>query len=249
MAKFFGFDIGGSSIKAAPVNTSDGALLSPVESLALPEPTTPTAVLSAIQDHLKRNDWRKGFGVGFPGVVDRGRTITACHMGSGWEDLNLFDQLQSLTTGSVALLNDADAAGLAEMQFGAGRDLNNPEGGSVLMVTFGTGIGTAIFHGGVLYPNTEFGHSELNGADAEKTASARVRTRLDLDWPEWAERVNLFLVEMEKLLSPDRIIIGGGVSENFPRFQPYLKARADLRPAQLANCAGLVGAALAASRV
>jgi len=248
MAQVFGFDIGGSSIKAAPVDIDNGELSSPPQTLPLPEPTTPRTVLSIIGNHLENMKWQRAFGVGYPGVVDQGRTLTGCHMDAGWKGHDFLAQLQKLSPGPVALLNDADAAGLAEMHFGAGRDMNRASGGSVLMITLGTGIGTAIFRGGVLYPNTELGHIELDGADAEDTAAASVRTRLNLDWPEWGDRVNRYLQEMERLLTPDLIIIGGGVSEKFDMFQSHLKTRAEIRVAQLTNSAGLVGAALAASR-
>ncbi len=247
MNHVLGFDIGGSSIKSAPVDIDSGKLLSPAQSLILPEPTTPPAVLLTIATHLKKLNWQHPFGVGFPGVVEGGRTITACHMGVGWVGHDFLEQLQPLSSHVVTLLNDADAAGVAEMRFGAGADMNQPECGTVLLITLGTGIGTALFCGGRLYPNTELGHIELNGSDAEDTAAASVRTKLNLDWPEWGKRVNRYLEEMERLLSPDRIIVGGGVSEHFSSFQPYLQTRAELMPAQLVNNAGIVGAALAAA--
>lgn len=242
-----GFDIGGSSIKTAPVDLDSGRLLTPAERLPLPEPPTPGTVIRTIRSHLERLDWRQPFGVGYPGVIMGGRTITACHMGTGWIGHDFLRDLALLSEHPVALLNDADAAGLAEMRFGAGKDMNSPEGGTVLLLTLGTGIGSALFRGGVLVPNTEFGHIELNGADAEDTAAASVRTERNLDWPDWGKRVNRYLEEMEKLLSPDRIIIGGGVSEYFDRFQPFLRTRAELVAAQYVNDAGLVGAALAAA--
>jgi len=247
MKKALGFDIGGSAIKTAPVDIDSGRLVHPAEFLSLPEPNTPAAVLATIRSHLEKLDWRDPFGVGFPGVIDQGRTLTACHLGTGWIGRNFLGDLQSLSDHPVALLNDADAAGLAEMHFGAGKDMNHPKAGTVLLLTLGTGIGSALFRGGVLFPNTELGHIELNGVDAEDTAAASVRTRLNLDWPEWGKRVNRYLQEMEKLFTPNRIIIGGGVSEQFARFEPFLKTRAELVPAKLVNDAGLVGAALATS--
>lgn len=247
MNKALGFDIGGSSIKTAPVDIDTGKLLSPPQSLILPEPTTPPSVLSTIRSHLDKLNWASPFGVGFPGVVSRGRTITACHMGTGWIGHDFLSDLNNLSSHPVALLNDADAAGIAEMFFGAGKDMNQSQGGTVLLLTLGTGIGSALFRSGMLFPNTELGHIELNGTDAENTAAASVRTEMNLDWPEWGKRVNRYLEEMEKLLTPDRIIIGGGVSENFKRFQPYLNTRAELVPAKFTNNAGLIGAALAAA--
>jgi polyphosphate glucokinase len=247
MEEALGFDIGGSSIKTATVDTDSGKLLSSVTQLPLPEPSTPPAVLKLIAVHLEKLDWQEPFGVGYPGVIQRGCTMTACHMGSGWIGCNFLAQLQTLSKQAVALLNDADAAALAEMRFGAGSDMNNPDGGTVLLITLGTGIGTALFRKGVLFPNTELGHIEMDGAEAEDTAAASQRSELNLDWAAWGKRVNRYLEEMEKLLWPDRIIVGGGVSEHFDRFRPYLKTRAELQSAQLINNAGVVGAALAAS--
>ena len=240
------FDIGGSSIKTAIVDTSTGQLVSEPHSLVLPQPPNPQNLLTTLAAEMEGIGRPMPIGVGYPGVIVEGVTLSAAHMDKSFIGYNLLDSLHRLTDQPVGLINDADAAGLAEMAFGAGKDLNHPDAATVLMLTLGTGIGSAFFHGGKLFPNTEFGHIELEGGDAEDWAAASVRTREKLDWPQWCERLNRYLTEMEKLVSPVRIILGGGVSENFELFRSYLKSRAEIRVAALGNSAGVIGAALAA---
>jgi polyphosphate glucokinase len=177
-------------------------------------------------------------------VVINGVAITAVHLSKEWLNKNVSKTLADKINMPVTVLNDADAAGLAEIKFGAGRRYQ--ERGVVLMLTLGTGIGSALFVGGRLVPNTEFGHVYIEGVEAETMAAASRRTVENLSWEIWGGRVNRVLVEMEKLLSPELIILGGGVSENFDKFSPYLKTQADLARAMLGNDAGIIGAAVAA---
>jgi len=241
-----GIDIGGSAIKVAPVNTTTGKLLSESDSTPLPIPSTPNAVAEIIRKYIEHLKWTSPIGVGYPGVIQNGCTHSAAHMGEQWLGFDFLALLHEVTDQPVGLINDADAAGLAEMQFGAGIDRNCDSGGTVLMLTFGTGIGSAFFQNGILFPNTEFGHIETDGTDAENLAAASIRTKLALDWEDWGSRVNRYLNEMEKLVSPDRIIIGGGISENFELFLTYLNVKAELVPAAFCNTAGIIGAAMTA---
>jgi polyphosphate glucokinase len=240
-----GFDIGGSSIKFAVVDTHTGKIAGEVSTILLPQPATPEALLAIIRDALHNLAWSGPFGVGYPGVIRDDRTLSAAHMDKSFIGHRWLDDLRTLSSKSVALINDADAAGLAEVRFGAARDYSQPNSGTVLVATLGTGIGTAFFHGGRLFPNTEFGHIQMGDREAEQWAAGAVRVREQLEWPDYGQRVNLFLQEMERLLSPDLIVLGGGVSENFELFRPYLQVSCEVAPALLGNTAGLIGAALA----
>ncbi|RKX21638.1 MAG: ROK family protein, partial [Candidatus Zixiibacteriota bacterium] len=166
-----GFDIGGAAIKVAPVNTTTGELVSETETIPLPNPPTPDAIADIIRKSIERLKWTSPIGIGYPGVIRNGYTHSAAHMGEQWLGFDFLTLLHEITDQPVGLINDADAAGLAEMQFGAGKDRNCAGGGTVLMLTFGTGIGSAFFHNGVLFPNTEFGHIEIEGAEAENRAA------------------------------------------------------------------------------
>jgi polyphosphate glucokinase len=239
-----GLDIGGSSIKAAVVDLATGRLLTETDTITLPKPPDPDKIVPVIVRAVNNHHWTGPVGVGFPGIVKNGRVFSAANLTPAWLQLDLLSVLSNALPQPVSVINDADAAGLAEMRFGAGTDRNCSGGGSVLILTLGTGIGSALFRDGVLYPNTEFGHIELDGVDAETNAAASVRTRLGLDWPDWGARLNCYLQKMEFLLSPDRIILGGGVSENFDKFSAFLALRAEVRVAALSNTAGLIGATL-----
>ncbi len=243
--QILGVDIGGSGIKGAPVDTSTGTLLKPRHRIKTPKGAAPddvARVLTAIADHFS---WRGPIGCAFPAVVKGGRTLTAANIDRGWIGLDAQTFLSEQSGRSVTLLNDADAAGIAEMAFGAGHD----ERGLVFMLTFGTGIGSALFHQGRLVPNTELGHLEIRKKEAERRASDRVRKKKGLDWEAWASRVSEFLGRLEDLFWPDLFIIGGGVSKKHEAFIPLLETRTRVVPAQLRNDAGIVGAALAASRL
>ncbi|GIH28456.1 polyphosphate glucokinase [Acrocarpospora phusangensis] len=232
-----GIDIGGSGIKGAPVDTKTGELVEERHRIPTPQPSTPDAVADVVQKIVKHFSWTGPIGLTFPGVVVNGEIRTAANVDSSWIGV----EGRALFGKNTHLLNDADAAGIAEMTFGAGQGHQ----GVVLMLTFGTGIGSALFTGGKLVPNTEFGHIEIRGKEAERRASAQVREDKNLGWGDWADRVEEYLVEMERLLSPNLIILGGGVSKKAEKFLPDLKIKTPIIPAMLLNEAGIVGAALA----
>ncbi len=238
-----GIDIGGSGIKAAPVDTSTGTLLTERVKVETPRPAVPDAVAAVVAQHVKNFDWTGPIGIAFPGVVVDGVTMTAANLDPAWIGLDtraLFSKAAGLP---VSLINDADAAGLAEMKFGAGAGHQ----GTVLMLTFGTGIGSALFRDGVLIPNTELGHIEIRGRDAEKRASERAKELHDLSWGKWAGRVEEYLHHVEALTAPDLVIIGGGISRKADKFLPLLTSlRATVVPAAMQNDAGIVGAAVSA---
>jgi polyphosphate glucokinase len=237
-----GIDIGGSGIKGAPVDVGKGELVAERYRLPTPQPSVPEAVGDVVAEIVKNFDWAGPMGCTFPAVVKGGVTYTAANVDQSWINFDGQKLLEEKTGCPVVLLNDADAAGLAEMEFGAGKGRQ----GVVIMLTFGTGIGSAIFVDGCLVPNTEFGHMEIRGKDAEHRAADRVRMERDLSWEKWAGRVNEFLERMELLFSPDLFIIGGGVSKKHETFLPLLRTRAEIVPAQMLNEAGVIGAALAA---
>jgi polyphosphate glucokinase len=243
MAHVLGIDIGGTGVKGAPVDTTTGKLLADRQKLATPHPATPDAVASVVADLVKSFGWTGKAGITFPGVVIGGTIRTAANLDKSWigiDGAGVFGQATGL---DVTVLNDADAAGIAEMRFGAGEG----QVGVVLMLTLGTGIGSALFIDGVLVPNTEFGHIEIRGKDAEKRASEHAREAGDLSWGHWAGRVDEYLEHMEALLSPSLIIIGGGISKKSGKFLPLLKnIQAQVVPAGMLNDAGIVGAAMAA---
>jgi polyphosphate glucokinase len=238
-----GIDVGGSAIKAGLVDVEVGQLQGELVSAATPRPAAPESVMQAVALLASRMSGTQAAGVAFPSVIKGGRACTAAHIDPSWIDVDGAALAARVLGRRAVFLNDADAAGLAEMRWGAGRGIK----GVVIMLTFGTGIGTAIFADGKLFPNTELGHLELNGVDAEEWASARTRTRLGLDWPAWIERVNTYLAKMHVLFWPDVFIVGGAMSERFGEFAPHLRSPALIRPAQFAGQAGVIGAALAAA--
>jgi polyphosphate glucokinase len=243
MAHVLGIDIGGTGVKAAPVDTETGQLTAARQKLDTPRPATPDAVTAVVAELTKAFVWTGAAGITFPGVVTNGIIRTAANLDPSWIGTDGTRQFGTATGLSVTVLNDADAAGLAEMRFGAGKG----EQGTVLMLTFGTGIGSALFIDGILVPNTEFGHVQIRGKDAEKRASEHAREAAELSWEHWAERVNEYLEHMEALLSPRLIIIGGGISKKADKFLPKLTGlRATAVPAAMLNDAGIVGAAMAA---
>jgi polyphosphate glucokinase len=242
MAHVLGIDVGGTGIKAAPVDTATGQLMAARQKLATPQPATPADVAKVVGQLVQDFKWAGPVGVTFPGVVVGGVIHTAANMDPSWIGVDAAKLFGSETKLAVTVLNDADAAGVAEMRFGAGKGVQ----GTVLLLTLGTGIGSALFIDGLLVPNTEFGHIEIRGKDAEKHASEHAREEHDLSWGEWAGRVDEYLEQMEALLSPGLIIIGGGVSRKSDKFLPYLtRLRAKVVPAALHNDAGIVGAAMA----
>ena len=238
-----GLDVGGSSVKAGLVDVLAGRLLAPPQSVPTPHPATPQALMPVLRQLVDRlAPHQERVAVAFPTVIKAGRTLTAANIDKAWIGADA-DGLASAALGrSVRFLNDADAAGLAEMRWGAGKGTM----GTVIMLTFGTGIGTALFTDGRLLPNSELGHLEVQGVDAETFASARARTRDKLDFPAWSQRVNDYLDAMFRLFWPDVFILGGAVSERFAEFAPLLRSQAKLRPAQFVGHAGVIGAAWAA---
>jgi polyphosphate glucokinase len=241
MAQVLGIDIGGTGIKAAPVDLETGKLTAERVKLATPHPAKPEAVADAVRALVKGFSWTGPAGVTFPGVVTDGTIRTAANLGAVWIGVDARELFGKATGLQVTVLNDADAAGVAEMKFGAGAG----QRGVVLMLTLGTGIGSALFIDGILVPNTEFGHIEIRGKDAEKRASELVREEEDLSWGKWAGRVDEYLLHMEALLSPALFIIGGGISRKSDKFLPRLTGlHARVVPAALLNDAGIVGAAM-----
>ncbi|MEU1592928.1 polyphosphate--glucose phosphotransferase [Streptomyces sp. NPDC005708] len=244
--KIFGVDIGGSGIKGAPVDLERGDLTEERFKVLTPHPATPDLVADGVKEVVGHFGWSGPVGITFPGVVSDGSTIlTAANVDKGWIGTDARALLSGRLDGlPVTLLNDADAAGVAEMQFGAGRDRR----GTVIMLTFGTGIGSALFVDGTLVPNTELGHLELGGHDAEKRASTKAKEDNGLTWEHWARRVQKYLAHVEMLFSPELFIVGGGVSRKSEKFLPLIQdVRAEIVPAQLQNNAGIVGAAMRAA--
>ncbi|GAB4482146.1 MAG: ROK family protein [Anaerolineae bacterium] len=236
-----GIDIGGSGMKAAPVDTETGALLAPRYRIETPQPATPTAMAKVARKLARHFEWTGPIGCGFPAPIRDGVALLAANVDASWIGTNVSETFAEATGCPVVTINDADAAGLAEIRFGAGRDRR----GVVLIITLGTGIGSALFINGQLVPNTEFGHIEMGGKDAESYASDVVRKREDLSWKDYAKRVDEYLHVMEFLLRPELIIIGGGASKKHDKLIPRLTVDAEVVPAQLLNDAGIIGAALA----
>ncbi|MCX4447104.1 polyphosphate--glucose phosphotransferase [Streptomyces sp. NPDC087866] len=241
--EIFGVDIGGSGIKGAPVDLDRGDLAQERHKVLTPHPATPEDVAGCVAEVVGHFDWKGPVGITFPGVVTDGLTRTAANVDKGWIDQDARHLLGEKIGLPVTVLNDADAAGIAEMTFGAGRGRK----GTVIMLTLGTGIGSALFVDGTLVPNTELGHLELNGHDAEKHASTKAKEDEDLGWHHWARRVQKYLAHVEMLFSPELFIIGGGISRKADKFLPLIEhVRAEMVPAELQNNAGIVGAAMAA---
>jgi polyphosphate glucokinase len=240
--EILGIDIGGSGIKGAPVNTESGEMLASRQRIPTPQPSKPEAVAEVVAQVAKNFAWSGQIGCGFPAVIRSGVAYTAANVSKKWIGTDAASLFSAATGCPVCVVNDADAAGLAEMTFGAGRGRK----GLVLIVTIGTGIGTALFTDGHLVPNMELGHIELGGQDAETYASDAARKRENLSLRRWAKRFNLYLNALEKLLWPDLIILGGGISKEFEAFRPQIRVQAEIVRAQALNEAGIIGAALAA---
>ena len=242
-AGILGIDIGGSGIKGALVDISTGTLLTERQRIDTPHPATPQAVAETVKELTAGFSWQGVIGCGFPAPLHQGIALTAANIDDAWIGTAVDRTLTEATGCSCHVLNDADAAGLAEVRFGAGRDLK----GVVLLITVGTGLGSALFCDGVLVPNTEFGHVPLKGGSAEHYASDAARKKDDLSWEKWGKRFNRYLQRMESLVWPDLIIIGGGASKKFERFANRLKVKARVVPATLQNEAGIIGAAIYAA--
>jgi polyphosphate glucokinase len=239
-----GIDIGGSGMKAAPVDVATGKFVTDRLKIATPRPAVPDALADVVKQLTTSFSWSGPIGITFPGVVIDGVTRTAANLDRKWIGVDAAVLFGRATGSQVRVLNDADAAGVAEMTFGAGVG----QKGTVLMLTFGTGIGSALFAEGVLVPNTEFGHIEIRGHDAETRASERAKELHDMSWGKWAGRVDEYLQHIEALLSPHLIIVGGGISKQSEKWVPRLTGiRARVVPAALLNDAGIIGAAMAAT--
>jgi polyphosphate glucokinase len=242
-ARGFGVDIGGSGVKGALVDLDTGTLAGERVRLPTPRPSTPDEVVKVVAEIAGGSGWHGPLGVTVPAVVSHGVTRTAANIDGAWIGAAAEVLLREATGSDVRVVNDADAAGYAEVQFGAARDHN----GVVLVTTLGTGIGTALIVGGRLVPNTELGHIEIDGEDAEHQTSEAARDREHLSWEKWAKRLQRYYRTLEKLFWPDLFVVGGGVSKKADKFLPLLDLKTPIVPAALRNEAGIVGAALLAA--
>lgn len=240
--EILGIDIGGSGIKGAIVETSTGTLLTDRHRIATPQPATPKAIIDTVLEIIEHFDWTGPIGCGFPAAVRHDVVKTASNIDEKWIGTNAAKKIKEATGCETHLVNDVDAAGYAEMKYGAGKD----QDGTVIVVAAGTGIGTALFSEGVLFPNTELGFIQLNNMPGEHYAANSVRENEDLSWKVWGKRFNEYLTRLEKLFWPDLFIIGGGVSKKFDKFSEFLELEAEVIPAETRNHAGIIGAALAA---
>lgn len=236
-----GVDIGGSGIKGGLIDTKKGEMISERYRLETPQPATPTAVAETFKALVKHFDWKGPIGVGFPAIVQRGTALSSANIDKGWVDTSIQDVLSEASGCPVYVLNDADAAGVAAMRYGAGKG----EDGVVMLLTIGTGIGSALFIDGKLVPNTELGHLFLGGHETvvEKYASGNARKAAGIDWQEWGERFNTYLHHLDRLFTPDLIILGGGGSKQFAKYENKIDVKYRVIPAELLNKAGAVGAA------
>lgn len=239
----FGIDVGGSGVKGAPVDLETGELAGKRKRIPTPQPATPEAVIDTIVEIVHYHGWTDAFGVTVPGVVRHGIVETAANIDKGWIGYPVADALSERLGVPITVLNDADAAGIAEVRYGAAKGVD----GVVMLLTFGTGIGSAYLHNGHLAPNTELGHLEFRGQEAEHYAAGRLVKRGDLEIEWWARRVGEVLRYVEALFWPDMIVMGGGISKRFETFSHLLNTRAPVVPAVLRNQAGIVGAAYEAA--
>ena len=238
----FGIDIGGSGIKGALVETTSGVLLTTRVRIDTPQPATPDAVTKVVGRMVADSGWTGPVGATFPAIISHGVARSAANVDHSWIGADADALFTQVTRAQVTVLNDADAAGLAEVRFGAARNVQ----GVVLVLTFGTGIGSALFIDGTLVPNTELGHLELDGHDAEAKAAASAKDNDHLSYKQWAKRVQRYLAHLEALFTPDLFVVGGGVSKDSAKWVPLLDLNTPVKVAQLLNNAGIVGAAMAA---
>ena len=238
----FGVDVGGSGVKGGIVDLDTGQLIGDRFKLLTPQPATPDAVSKTIAAVVREFGWTDKVGVTYPGVVTGGIVRTAANVDKGWIGVNASEAIGKELNGQpVTVLNDADAAGLAEEKFGAGRDNT----GVIVLLTFGTGIGSAVIHNGVLLPNTEFGHLEVGGKEAEHRAASSIKENKGWSYERWTKEVSRVLVAVENAIWPDLFIAGGGISRKADKWIPLLKNRTPVVAATLLNTAGIVGAAMA----
>jgi polyphosphate glucokinase len=239
-----GIDIGGSGIKGALVDIETGELLTERHRIVTPNPATTEAVGDVVKEMVDFFNWKGKIGVGFPAVIQNGIVLTAANIHKSWIGIAIDTFLTEKTACEVYVANDADVAGIAEYYFGNGKDCR----GIVLLLTIGTGIGTALFVHGKLVPNTELGHIEFMNTTVERFASDATRKKEDLNWKDWGKRFNKVLKYYERLFYPDLIIIGGGTSKKMEKFEEYIKINTKLVPAKLLNNAGIIGAAIYAGK-
>lgn len=240
-----GIDIGGSGIKGAIIDAETGEMITERFRLGTPEGARPRAVAEVVGEIARHFAWTGPIGCTFPAVIRNGVAYSAANVDKSWIGTDAKALFEEATGCPVTVINDGDAAGIAEMVFGAGRD----QQGVIIMLTLGTGIGTAVFVDGHLLPNTELGHIEINGGDAERQAAESARQRADLTWKKWGKRLNKYFQTLEFLLSPDLFIVGGGVSKKSEKFFKHIKTRAPLVVAQMLNEAGIIGGAMAAHAI
>jgi polyphosphate glucokinase len=240
--QILGIDIGGTGIKGAPVETQTGTLLDDRYRMLTPKGAKPGPMAEVVKEVSAHFSWKSTIGCGFPAVIRQGVAESAANINEKWIGINVAELFSTATGCKVHVVNDADAAGLAEMTFGAGKGTK----GVVMMITIGTGLGSALFIDGKLVPNTELGHIEVECDEAELIASDIARKKQELSWKKWAKRLDKYLTTIEHLFSPDLMILGGGVIKKKDQFFPLLTVHTRLVPAEMGNDAGIVGAALAA---
>jgi polyphosphate glucokinase len=240
----FGVDVGGSGVKGGIVDLDSGLLIGDRFKILTPQPATPKAVAKTIAEVVRHFDWTGPLGVTYPGVVTGGTVRTAANVDKSWIGTNASEVIAAELSGQhVTVLNDADAAGIAEVKFGAGKD----QDGVICLLTFGTGIGSAVIHNGVLLPNTEFGHLEVGGKEAEHRAASSVKETKHWSYERWTKEVTRVLVVIENAIWPDLFIAGGGISRKADKWLPLLQNRTPVVAAALQNTAGIVGAAMAST--
>ena len=245
MDQILGIDIGATGTKGALIDTHTGILMSDRIKYPTPKPSVPDAIIDTAYKIVEDLNWEgKPVGIGFPAIIKKGVVYSASNIDKQWlhyDGLKAFKR--RFGTDEIVLLNDADAAGVAEMSLGHGKG----KGGVVILVTIGTGIGTAVFNDGVLLPNTELGHLLYKKGVFEDYMANSIRERDELSWKEWGKEVNVYLKHLEFLFSPDLILLSGGVSKKFAKFQKYINIETPVQPAQLLNNAGIIGVAMAAN--
>lgn len=243
MSAAFGIDIGGSGMKAAPVDTDSGDLLDKRHRIPTPKPGTPDEVAEVVAELVASFGWTGPVGCAFPAPIVGGTVKWVAHLDDSWAGVDIANTMSQRIGAPVTIINDADAAGIAEMTHGAGVGRS----GTVCFTAFGTGIGSSVFVDGMLVPNTEFGHLYLDGRDEDLEAytAAKAREREDLDWPTWTGRVQRYLEHLERIISPGLFILGGGISKQFDTWGPLLSIDTEVAVAQMRNNAGIVGAAMA----
>lgn len=243
--EILGIDVGGSGIKGTLVDIENGEFAVERHRIDTPQPSTPDAVAETVAEIVKHFDYSGPIGCTFPAVILHGVAMSAANVDQSWIGTDAQSLFAKATDCPVVVLNDADAAGIAEMKHGVGRGRD----GVIIVLTLGTGIGSAIFTDGVLVPNTEFGHVQMRGMDAEHYAASSVREKKDLSWKKWGKRLNEYLNYMEMLFTPDLFVLGGGVSKRSHKYIEHIDVRAEVLPAKLLNDAGIIGAAMAASEM